>query len=206
MRIQNYYRKLKRGMVYKRFLTKKLPYAEYIQGQLQEMWEADSCPDDADFCIITVAFNNLQYLKWQNELLERFDRNKHSQIIIDNSTDPAASGKIREFCRERHILWIRIPENPFSSAQFLSPSTSHAAAVNYAMMPYHSTQVVYQLYDGTWLHFFNGSNWDNKKEQVESKTALMSEMMKLIHNDEEPLKDAKLAERNPDAKNGVLHY
>lgn len=78
--------------------------------------------------ILTVSFNKPELIRFQNVLLRKNITDDFCYIVADNSTDKLKSREIREYCRQENIGYVRLPVN---TLRVLSPSSSHAAAVNW---------------------------------------------------------------------------
>ncbi len=75
--------------------------------------------------IVTVAFNNDKIIPLHIQYVSKYYKDEHTHIIADNSTDMAVSVKIRDYCREHGVSYIRLPKN------MLEASYSHATALNW---------------------------------------------------------------------------
>ena len=78
--------------------------------------------------ICTVAFNNLDLIKYQHRLLKKFVQDKFQYVIIDNSIDKSKSEAIYDFCLAEGISYVKVPRNLLNA---VGVSYSHATAVNY---------------------------------------------------------------------------
>lgn len=79
--------------------------------------------------IVTVAFNNIELIRWQTRLIRKYIQSPYTQIIVDNSTKKEARQQLQEFCKDNGLLYVGMPLNLLNR---ISPSYSHAMAVNYA--------------------------------------------------------------------------
>lgn len=79
--------------------------------------------------IITVAFNNVELIKYQTLFLQKFIRDSYTRIIVDNSTDRNKRDELYKYCLENNIAYIGLPKNLLNT---IGSSYSHAMALNYA--------------------------------------------------------------------------
>ena len=78
--------------------------------------------------IITVAFNNVELIQYQEQFLHRFIQDPYLHIVVDNSTDFKVREQLYQFCLENKIAYISLPKNFLN---WVGGSYSHAAALNY---------------------------------------------------------------------------
>lgn len=78
--------------------------------------------------IITVAFNNVELIQYQEQFLHRFIQDPYLHIVVDNSTDLMVREQLYHFCLENKIAYISLPKNFLN---WVGGSYSHAAALNY---------------------------------------------------------------------------
>lgn len=78
--------------------------------------------------IITVAFNNVELIKYQTLFLQKFIRDSYTRIIVDNSTDRNKRKELYRYCLENNIAYIGLPKNLLNK---IGCSYSHAMALNY---------------------------------------------------------------------------
>ena len=78
--------------------------------------------------IITVAFNNVELIQYQEQFLHRFIQDPYLHIVVDNSTDLKVREQLYQFCLENKIAYISLPKNFLN---WVGGSYSHAAALNY---------------------------------------------------------------------------
>lgn len=79
--------------------------------------------------IITVAFNNVDLIRYQTQFLEKFMRDSYTRIIVDNSTDKTKRKELYRYCLENNSAYIGLPKNLLN---IVGSSYSHAMALNYA--------------------------------------------------------------------------
>jgi hypothetical protein len=79
--------------------------------------------------IITVAFNNVELIRYQNQFLRKFLCDEYCHIIVDNSTDDNARLQLQQWCSEEKIAYVGLPKNYLNR---VGASYSHATALNYA--------------------------------------------------------------------------
>ncbi|MDD1747444.1 MAG: hypothetical protein LUQ16_06760 [Methanomassiliicoccales archaeon] len=82
--------------------------------------------DEGTLVMTVVAFNNVELLRYQRELLSLNLKDPHLYVVLDNSSEPGSRDEILRFCKEAGLTYIRCPENPFSS-----PSWSHAMVLEW---------------------------------------------------------------------------
>jgi hypothetical protein len=78
--------------------------------------------------IITVAFNNVELIQYQEQFLRKFIQDPYHHIVVDNSTDFKVREQLYQFCLENKIAYISLPKNFLN---WVGGSYSHAAALNY---------------------------------------------------------------------------
>lgn len=79
--------------------------------------------------IITIAFNNLELIQYQNTLLKKFIKDRYTHIIVDNSTNKNICRQIHKYCFDNNIAYVGMPKNWLNT---IGPSYSHGTALNYA--------------------------------------------------------------------------
>lgn len=78
--------------------------------------------------VITVAFNNVELIQYQEHFLRKFIQDPYHHIVVDNSTDFKVREQLYQFCLENKIAYISLPKNFLN---WVGGSYSHAAALNY---------------------------------------------------------------------------
>ena len=103
--------------------------------------------------IITIAFNNAELIRYQNQFLRKFLFDKYCHIIVDNSTDAKIRLQLQQWCSEEKIAYVGLPKNYLNR---VGASYSHAAALNYAYkhivkkrQPFVFGQIVHVLFQIT---------------------------------------------------------
>lgn len=81
--------------------------------------------DNQSTDIITIAFNNYQIIPFHVHYIKKYYLDNHTHIIADNSSDKSASERIKNYCVEHGIPYIRLPKNHQKG------SYSHATALNW---------------------------------------------------------------------------
>lgn len=84
--------------------------------------------DKSDFILVTIAFNNLEVLTIQHRYLKELLKDPFDYVIADNSSKKEDSLKIRLFCEQNKISYIKIPNNPLTN---IRASGSHGVALNW---------------------------------------------------------------------------
>lgn len=79
--------------------------------------------------IITIAFNNLNVIQYQEQFLKKNIQDSYTHIVVDNSSNSEISAQIYAFCRDAGIPYMRLPDNHLS---LIGGSYSHAGSLNYA--------------------------------------------------------------------------
>ena len=83
-------------------------------------------PDDNQSTdIVTIAYNNDQIIPYHVQYMEKYYSDDHTHIIADNSSDQNISEKIKNYCIEHNVPYIRVPKNHQKG------SYSHATALNW---------------------------------------------------------------------------
>lgn len=75
---------------------------------------------------VTVAFNCSEYIRYQIELLNKFEENSFHLWVVDNSTNEHESKIIEEYVRKENMSYVRVPTND----GWYKNSMSHAMALN----------------------------------------------------------------------------
>lgn len=75
--------------------------------------------------IVTIAFNNDKIIPIHVRYMKKYFLDEHTHIIADNSTDKVISDRIKEYCLEEGVPYIRLPKN------YHNGSRSHATAMNW---------------------------------------------------------------------------
>ena len=87
-----------------------------------------------EYCdLVTVAFNNSDFVKYQIKALNKNFIYPFRYTVFDNSTREEIAKEIEEICHQENVGYIRLPKQ-----DSLSPSTSHAIALNYLWRNYYS--------------------------------------------------------------------
>lgn len=105
-----------------RFLRRRPESLDSIFLSLDKLQE----PDSID--VYTIAFNNAQVIELHNRYVAKYLKGNINHIIIDNSSDPVQSEKIRQVCLATKTPYLRLHKNRMG---VFSGSYSHAAAVNW---------------------------------------------------------------------------
>lgn len=85
--------------------------------------------DDKHTDIITVAFNNLEFIQYQTRLLRKFIQGSYCQIVVDNSTDKNIRTQLYQYCLDNNVAYVGMPKNMLN---VVGGSYAHATALNYA--------------------------------------------------------------------------
>ena len=117
------------GLCYIQFFTyifklKKLHHTRHINCPAQKVSE----PRQID--IITVAFNNEQYIEYQIKLIKKYITDPHvSFIVADNSSSDKKREIIYKLCQEHQVGYISIPRNLI--AKYPGGSYTHGTTLNW---------------------------------------------------------------------------
>lgn len=79
--------------------------------------------------IITIAFNNLNVIQYQEQFLKKNIHDSYTHIVVDNSSNSEISAQIYTFCRDVGIAYVRLPDNHLA---LIGGSYSHAGSLNYS--------------------------------------------------------------------------
>lgn len=79
--------------------------------------------------IITIAFNNLEFIQYQTRLLRKFILGSYCQIVVDNSTDKNIRTQLYQYCLDNNVAYVGMPKNMLN---VVGGSYAHATALNYA--------------------------------------------------------------------------
>ena len=106
-----------------------LPFwnASFLQKQAVTTRSVPRTPCDITF--ITIAFNNVDVLILQCELMRRFVTNSFTHIIVDNSPSQQARQGIEAVCQKYGADYYALPQNPWTGKH---NSRSHGLALNWA--------------------------------------------------------------------------
>ena len=85
-----------------------------------------------DINIITIAFNNPTVIDYQSKLINKYIKDSFNYIVFDNSNDIEASKSIEEICKNNNVTYFKYDKKLSN----VSPSESHALAINYAIKNY----------------------------------------------------------------------
>lgn len=108
-------KKLFRKLNYFRFLyTKSVDFDCYFSEQ------RNRC------LVITIAFNNSEFIHYQILLLKKYFRDEFSHCIVDNSSDLKQKSEIKNRCIANRISYCSVPPNPYKNTK------SHGAAMHWA--------------------------------------------------------------------------
>jgi hypothetical protein len=84
---------------------------------------------DVEHLVLSVAFNNPELIELQAQALKRFVSEKHSFVVIDNSSDEEQSIRLEALGDAYGFSYVKAPRNPFS---WVDPSVSHSLALDWA--------------------------------------------------------------------------
>jgi hypothetical protein len=75
-------------------------------------FEAIVSADPRKTFIFVIGFNQRELIMLQHAAVKKFLANNYEYFIIDNSSKPAASEEIKEYCLTNKVNYIRLPKNP----------------------------------------------------------------------------------------------
>lgn len=85
-------------------------------------------PPTEEYCeLITVAFNNAEFIQYQIKALDRFFAFPYRHTVFDNSSDEESSIIIKSLCEKYDCGYIRLPKQ-YSG---IGASKSHGIALNW---------------------------------------------------------------------------
>jgi hypothetical protein len=82
--------------------------------------------NDSKIDLITIAFNNVQVIDYQIQLIKKYVKDDYAHIIADNSNNPEIRKDIYNICKKYGVLYVELPSIK------LKPSWSHAAALHWS--------------------------------------------------------------------------
>lgn len=83
-----------------------------------------------DTMLIVVAFNNVNVIEKQTELVKRFCTDSFIYVVVDNSSEQSKRKQIKDVCDRKNVRYVALPQNnPFNG---FDASASHGVALNYA--------------------------------------------------------------------------
>lgn len=77
--------------------------------------------------LLTVAFNNSEFVDLQISLLKKYFKDDFIHCVIDNSTQLSLRKEIKEVCLQHGVSYFGAPESPFLDQK------SHGAAMHWAI-------------------------------------------------------------------------
>lgn len=75
--------------------------------------------------LVSIAFNDPQTIEWQAQLIRLYVSDV-IHVVADNTRDDANAARIAEVCAAQHVVYLRLPDNPWAE-----PSRSHGLALNW---------------------------------------------------------------------------
>lgn len=108
-------KKFFRKIIYFKFLfTKSNVHVNILDG------------NNAGCLLLTIAFNNSEFITYQFLLLKKYFKDDFSHCIVDNSSDSFQKNAIKTICIENGISYYSVPSNPYKGTK------SHGAAMHWA--------------------------------------------------------------------------
>lgn len=78
--------------------------------------------------IIVIAFNNKEIIEKQYTHLKKYVNEHFEYVVADNSSDEKISSELSAWCANKHISYVKIPNNPLTG---IRASGSHGIALNW---------------------------------------------------------------------------
>jgi hypothetical protein len=106
-------------------LFRKLKYFRFLYTKSVDFQSCFS--EDRNRCLlITIAFNNSEFIHYQILLLKKYFRDEFSHCIVDNSSDGNQKSAIKNCCISNDVSYYDVPPNPYKNTK------SHGAAMHWA--------------------------------------------------------------------------
>ena len=109
------------------FFFEKAINKRFLRLSPVDVWLSEK--RNADFALVTVAFNNPQVLEWQLLLCKRFLHDNYLHVILDNSVSPQARALNKDICIRHGTSYISLPPNPWTGVH---NSRSHGISLDWA--------------------------------------------------------------------------
>lgn len=122
---KKYWKKLYRFVV--------LPSANQRYIRRPALFESIVSADPAKLFVVTVAFNDLELITLHHAALSKYLRDPNEYFLFDNSSDEGQSEKIKAFCLDHKINYVRLPMNRYRTTL---PSASYSFALNWIYRNY----------------------------------------------------------------------
>lgn len=116
--VQSYQKKLKRLFV--------VPIINRRYIRRPAVFESIGDVDSRKLFVITVAFNDEELIALQHETLKKYLRDPYEYFVIDNSSREEQSEKMKGYCFQNKINYVRLPENIYWNG-----GVSHGLALNW---------------------------------------------------------------------------
>ncbi|GMQ29570.1 hypothetical protein [Algoriphagus confluentis] len=78
--------------------------------------------------LLTVAYNNVEFVELQINLLRKYFKEDFIHCVVDNSTSLSVRNELKEICKSNWVLYYGVPKTPFSDHK------SHGAAMHWAFV------------------------------------------------------------------------
>lgn len=104
---------------------KKLSYFKFIFTKSADFLFFSSL-EPKDLLLITIAYNNSEFVKYQILLLKKYLKDDFFHCIVDNSSDVEEKDKIKNQCLSHSISYYSVPNNPYKNTK------SHGAAMHWS--------------------------------------------------------------------------
>lgn len=118
--------------------------------------------------LLTIAFNNVEFVELQINLLKKYSKEDFVHCIVDNSTSVSVRNELKQICKRNQVLYFGVPKTPFSDHK------SHGAAMHWAffnvvkkikppvfgyldhdILPFKSFEISKKLYQGLYGRVVN---------------------------------------------------
>lgn len=110
-------------MFYKLF--RKFNYFKFLFTKSSDYHSFISVESNS-FLIITIAFNNSEFIQYQILLLKRYLQDNFCHCVVDNSSELKQRAEIKKSCISYGVSYYSVPPNPYKSTK------SHGAAMHWA--------------------------------------------------------------------------
>lgn len=106
-------------------IIRKFKYYKFLYSPSKKT--IDLLPNiQSDLILITIAYNNPEFILLQISLLKENFKDNFFHCIIDNSSNPGVREEIYKICKEERVSYYEAPKNHYIN------NKSHAAAMHWA--------------------------------------------------------------------------
>jgi glycosyltransferase involved in cell wall biosynthesis len=97
-----------RKKLYRLFL---MPFANWRYIRTPAVFKSIYSVDPAKLFILTVAFNDSEFIALQHRALKKFIQDPYEYFVVDNSNNDDSSREIKAYCARNAIHYVRLPRN-----------------------------------------------------------------------------------------------